>query len=181
MANYDIIGDIAIVKFKDFNDEQKLTFSKNFLEEHKNVKTVLEKLDKVKGRLRTIDTKFILGNNKKETLHKENNCGFKLNVDTCYFSPRLANERLEVAKLISKYSNLKSKVLVMFSGVAPFSVVLAKNAKLSKIFSIELGKDCNKYAKQNIILNHVQDKIELFQGDVKKVIGKLVKIKKMNK
>lgn len=172
MANYDIIGDIAIIKFeKEVTKTEKTEFAKKFLWEHKNVKTVLEKADKVSGRLRTIKTNFLYGERKLETIHKENDCRFKLNIETCYFSPRLSNERIELAKIVSKKKN--AKVLVLFAGVGPFSVVIAKFAKPKKIISIELGKECCKFAKKNIEMNKVQNIIEVIQGDVKKIIPKL--------
>ena len=172
---YDIIGKIAIVKFADktkANEKKKL--AKILLKEHKSILTVLEKAGKVKGRLRTIKTKFLAGINTKETMHKENACRFKLNVDDCYFSPRLSNERLEVARQIKK----KDMVLVMFAGVAPYSIVIAKLAKPKKVISIELGKKCCEYGKQNIVLNKLTNtNIEIMQGDVKRIIPKLAKKK----
>lgn len=175
MANYDILGDIAIIKFNDnISKEEKITKAKELMQSYKCVKTVLEKANKVSGRLRTIKTNFLIGENKKETLYKENGCLFKLNVETCYFSPRLANERLEIAKLILKSKIKNPSVLVLFSGVAPFPIVIAKilENKFKRILSIELGKDCGKYALENIKLNKFDGKIEHVQGDVKKVIKK---------
>jgi len=173
MANYDIIGDIAIVKFNDgVKKEEKIEKAKGLMK-NPSIKTVLEKANKVSGRLRTIKTRFLLGENKKETLYKESGCSFKLNVETCYFSPRLASERLEIAKLIAKKK--KSEVIVMFSGVGPFSIVIAKHSKPSRIISIELGKDCNKYAKQNVILNKVENIVNVVNGDVKKIIPRINK------
>ena len=61
MANYDIIGDIAIMHFPDkIKKSEKLKQAKQLLK-RANVKTVLEKQDRIKGRLRTIKTKHILG------------------------------------------------------------------------------------------------------------------------
>ena len=86
MANYDILGDIAIIKFSDeTSKEEKLAKAQELMLTNRSVKTVLEKANKVSGRLRTIKTNFILGENKKETYYKESGCLFKLNVETCYF------------------------------------------------------------------------------------------------
>ena len=53
MANYDLIGNIAIVKFpRKERIKQKKKFAEKFLKEHNNIKTILEKSDKIKGRLR---------------------------------------------------------------------------------------------------------------------------------
>ncbi len=184
MVGYDIIGSIAIMKFnggkkkallrKDLGEKEKkkIKEAERILKIQKNVKTVLEKAERVKGRLRTIKTRFLAGRKTLETIHKENNCRLKLNVETCYFSPRLAEERKEIAGRIKK----NDKVLVLFSGVNPFGIVIAKAANPRKIVSIELSRECNKYAKENLKLNKINN-AELIQGDVKKVIPRLKKLK----
>jgi len=171
ISGLDIIGNIAILKFPEGTKAgEKKQAARNILKTIKNAKTVLEKIEKVKGRLRTYKTKFLFGVRTKETIHNESGCSFKLNIDSCYFSPRLSNERLEIAKEIKKSEN----VLVMFAGVSPFSIVIAKFAKPKKVTSIELGKACCKYAKENIKLNRLNN-LEIIQGDVKKVIPKLAR------
>ncbi len=176
MANYDVIGNIAIFKFPNeaFESDKKPAAEK-FLKEHPQVKTVLEKVDKVKGRLRTIKTKHLLGEKNLIADYKESGCRFKLKVDSCYFSPRLANERLEVAKLIKKHKK-NAHVLVMFAGVAPFSIVIAKYSKPSIVYSAELGKECCKYAEKNLLLNKIYSGVRILQGDVKRILGKGKKI-----
>ena len=64
------------------------------------------------------------------------------------------------------------RVLVMFAGVAPFSIVIAKNSKAKKIFSNEINREANKYAKLNIELNNLKNRIELIPGDIKKIARK---------
>jgi len=168
MANYDTLGNVVVVKFgRGAKVDYKRKFAREFLEKHKNTKTVLEKIDKFKGRLRTLKTKFIGGEKTKEVLYKENNTIFRFNVDSCYFSPRLANERLEIAKMVKK----KEEVLVMFGGVAPFAIVIAKFAKPKRVVSVELGRECSKYALENVKRNKVN--VEIVQGDVRRVVPKL--------
>ena len=58
MASYDIIGNIAIMKGDGMNKKQKLAHAKKLLK-IPSVKTVLEKVGNVKGRLRTIKLKYI--------------------------------------------------------------------------------------------------------------------------
>ncbi len=165
MANYDVIGSIVILKFnEDTKKSEKIKIAKEILK-RSNIKTAVEKLDKIKGRLRTIQTKHLAGEKNLESIYKENGCIFKLNVENCYFSPRLSNERKEVSTKIKK----KDNVLVMFSGVGPYSIVVAKKSKPKSITTIELGRDCNKYAIENARLNKVEN-INIIQGDVKKII-----------
>lgn len=167
---YDIIGNIAIVKFpRGMKASDKKKFALKFLKERKAVRTVLEKTEKFKGRLRTLKTRVIAGEKTKEALYKENGCVFRLNVESCYFSPRLSSERKEIAGKMKKGEN----VLVMFGGVAPFAVVMGKLSKVRKIVSVELGRECNKYAMENVKRNKLQDRIDIIQGDVRKKIPKL--------
>jgi tRNA (guanine37-N1)-methyltransferase len=168
---HDIIGNIAIIKPGKLSEKQIKQEAQNFLK-HKNITTVLLKLEKIKGRLRTIKTKFLAGINTKETICKENSCLFKLDIDKTYFSPRLSNERLEVSNIISK-ENKKSKgkiknILVMFAGVAPYSIVIAKNNPKSQVYSIELNRLASKYSEENVRLNKLKN-IKIIQGDVKKI------------
>ena len=173
MAPFDVLGNIVVVKFsREEKLKDKKKWAERFLKEHKNVSTVLEKLGKFSGRLRTQSTKFLKGTKTKEALYRENGCEFRFNVDSCYFSPRLSSERKEVAGKVKK----GERVLVMFGGVAPFAVVVGKLSRAEKIVSVEIGKECNKYAKINVKRNKLDSKVEIVNGDVKKVIGKGKKV-----
>ena len=168
IKSYDIIGNIVILKFPEKTlKKDKIKSAKEILERHKNVKTVLEKTGKVKGRLRTIKTKYILGQKNLIAEYVENNCKFRFNVETCYFSPRLSNERKEIYLQIKK----NEKVLVIFSGVGPYSIEIAKNSLANEVYSIELGKECYKYALENVKLNKLSN-VRILQGDVKKIVKK---------
>ncbi len=167
---YDILGNIVIVKFRrGMKEKEKKKFANKFLRENRNVSTVLEKTGKFSGRLRTLKAGYIMGIKTKEALYKENGCIFRFNVESCYFSPRLANERREIAKDVKKME----KVLVLFGGVAPFAIIIAKNSKVERVVSVELGKECNKYAVENVKRNKVANKVEVIQGDVKRVLPKM--------
>ena len=174
-GSFDFLGNIAVVKFpKEFSAAGKKSFAKKIMKEQKAIKTVLEKIGDVKGRLRKIKTSYIAGEKTKEVLYKENKCVFRFNIDRTYFSPRLSSERKEIAGMIKKGDS----VFVMFAGVGPYSIVIAKNSPASIIYSNEINREANKYAKLNIELNKVKDKVELTPGDIKKVAEKL---KKQNK
>jgi tRNA (guanine37-N1)-methyltransferase len=167
---FDVLGNIAIAKFpKDTKLKDKKQFANKILRDNKSIKTVLEKVGKFKGRLRKLSTNFIAGENTKEVLYRENNCIFRFNIDKTYFSPRLSNERKEITSMIKK----NEIVLVMFAGVAPFSITIAKNSPAKIVFSNEINREANKYAELNISLNKVKDKVELINGDIKKVAPKL--------
>lgn len=166
--SFDILGNIAILKFPEkTNKKEKIKTAREVLNVNKSVKTILEKTEKVHGRLRTIKTVYLAGERSKLALYKENNCIFKFDVDKTYFSPRLSNERKEIASQVKK----NESVLVMFAGVAPFSIVIAKLAKPKFVYSVEINREASKYALENVRLNKTFN-VEIVQGDVKKVIQK---------
>jgi len=172
MKSYDNFGNIVVVRFpENFSLSNKKKFAEKLLKEQKSVRTVLEKKEKIKGRLRKLSTNYIAGENTKEVLYKENGCVFRFNIDKTYFSPRLSNERKEIASKIKKGET----VLVMFAGVAPYSIVIAKLSKAKKIFSNEINREANKYAELNIKLNKVKDKVEFVNGDIKRIAKNLKK------
>lgn len=167
MASYDIFGNIAIIKGEKKSEEEKMKGAEELLKKP-GVKTVLEKATNIRGRLRTIKTKYILGEKTLIATLKENACLFKLNVETCYFSPRLSNER----QLISEKIKKTDKVLVMFAGVGVYPIVINKYKKPKKIVAVEIGKECCRYFKENLKLNKMNSfEIEIIQGDVKKKIN----------
>ncbi len=173
-SSYDVIGDIAILKFENKIKREKKRIAEKLLKQRNNIKTVLEKKEKVKGRLRKIKLGFLGGEKKIETVHTESGCRFKIDVEKCYFSPRLSNDRLEVSEKISKIKNINKKnILVMFAGVGPYPIVISKKAKPKKVTSIEIGKDCVKLMRKNIKLNKLKN-MEIIQGDVKKKVPLLV-------
>lgn len=170
MRGEDILGNIAVLKF-DWETPMgtKKKDALAYLKAHKNVRTVLEKSEGFKGRLRTMKTKYLAGEKNLEALYKENGCEFRFNVESCYFSSRLAAERCEIAKLVKKNED----VLVLFGGVAPFAVVIAKLAKPKRVVSIELGRECSKYAAMNVKRNKLDKIVSIVQGDVRKKLPKM--------
>jgi len=168
MADYDLLGNIAILKGEGKTRKEKILQARELLIKP-GIKTVLEKATNVKGRLRTIKTKHLLGKKTLIALLKENGCTFKFNVESCYFSPRLSNERQLIASKIKR----KDKVLVMFAGVGVYPIVIYHYSKPGKIVGVEIGKECCKYFKENLIINKIPiNKIEIIQGDVKKKVNK---------
>ncbi|MEM2956366.1 MAG: RsmD family RNA methyltransferase [Candidatus Pacearchaeota archaeon] len=167
LGSFDTIGNIAILPL--FTKNPK-SIAKTLLTENKNIKSVFMKVEKIKGRLRTRKLKYISGEKIKETIHKESGCLFKLDIEKCYFSPRLSNDRIEIMKQVKP----GERVLVMFSGVGPYGIIIAKNTKAKEVYMIELSRIAEKYQKENIKLNKLNNVISI-QGDVRKIIPKLKK------
>lgn len=174
MANYDIIGNIAIIK-KEGKTKQEIREEIKELLGKPGIKTILEKAGRIKGKLRTFKIKHLAGDKNTIALYKESMCTFKLDLKSCYFSPRLASDRIYVAGLVKKAK--AKKVLCMFSGVAPYPIIIAKIAKPKSIIAVEIGKECCKYAEENARRNKFEGVIKIVQGDVKRIIPKFAEKK----
>ncbi len=129
---------------------------------HRNVRTVCRKGSERKGELRLRDIVYVAGSRKTETVHAEFGCRYKLDVRKAYFSPRESTERERIAGLVKNGET----VMVMFAGVAPFPILIAKR-KNATVYSVELNKDACNYAKENLHLNRVAARVDVICGDAR--------------
>lgn len=170
VRSYDIIGSIAIIEIPKELEKKEKEIANVLLTMHKNITTVCKKAGIHKGTFRTQKLKILAGKRTKETLHKENHVRIKLNMEKVYFSPRLSTERKRIADIVKKGES----ILVMFSGCAPYPLVIAKNSEAKEIYGIEINPTACVYAKENIKLNKTGN-IKLFCGDVKEALPKINK------
>jgi len=172
-SSFEVIGGkekaIAIVEIKPELKKKEKLIAKTIMELSKNIKSVLKKVSGREGEYRIKKYKLILGSKNTEVVHKESGCLFKLDPRKVYFSAREGSERERISKLIKK----GEKVLVMFSGIAPYSIIIAKKSKAERVYSIEINPHAHKYAEENIILNKVGNKVIVLEGDVNKICPKL--------
>jgi len=89
-------------------------------------------------------------------------------VRRCYFSPRLSTERLRIAKEVSS----SERVLNMFAGVGPFSIVIAKK-RGAKVTSCELNRYACELHEENVRLNKVGGLVDVHNIDASEVVNKL--------
>jgi len=170
ISSYDIIGSIAIIEIPQGLAKKEKLIAETLLKLHPNIKTVLKKAGAHAGRYRRQKLKVLAGKRTKTAEYKENNARLRLDVEKVYFSPRLSTERKRVFQLVKP----KDSVLVMFSGCAPYPVVIAKNTKAKEVYGIELNPIAHKFGVENVKLNKLKNVI-LVRGDVKKAVPKLKK------
>ncbi len=164
----EIVGDILILELPAELEQKEKVIAQACLKLNPLIKTVVKKTKSHSGTYRTRKVKILAGKRTKETIHRENGVWLKLHLEKAYFSARSANERLRVAKQIKS----GEEVLVLFSGVAPYPLVLAKNSPASKVVGIEMNPSAHQYAMQNLQLNNV-DNVVIHRGDVRLVLPKL--------
>lgn len=163
-SSFDVIGHIAIIEIPPNLKDKKELVAQVIMSLNKHIKTVLEKVSERKGMFRVREYNFLAGEKNFETIHKEYGCIFKLDPTKVYFSPRELTERQRIASMVKEGET----VMVMFAGIAPYAIQIAKKQpKVKEVIAIELNPDAVKYARENVILNKVEDKVKVIEGDVK--------------
>ncbi len=168
-TSFDQVGEIAV--FNEFPiglKKYEKIIGTQLMKLNKSIKTVAVKSKNFSGKFRLQKVRIIAGKKTKETIHKEDKIKLKLNIEKAYFSPRTGSERLRVCSRIKP----EESVLVMFSGISPFSILAAKKAK--EVYAIELNPIAHKYALENIKLNKINN-LKAYKGDVKVILPKLKK------
>lgn len=155
---YEIVGDIAVIDQHE-SEAQKIA---DALLHQKKIKTVLQAAGAVTGEYRTRELTLLGGENRTETLYRENGCRYLIDVSRVYFTPRLATERMRIANQVKD----GDKVVDMFAGAGPFSILIAKKFPASHVTAIDKNPVAIKYLRENVRLNKVKN-IEIREGDVR--------------
>lgn len=163
---FDMVGDIAVVKLPEKLLPKKHLVGQALIQVHPHVRTVLNQTTPVKGEFRTRELEVIAGEQKTETIYHEAGCSFKVDLAKTYFSPRLANERLRVAKLVKP----GEVVTNMFAGVGSYSVVIARHSGVARAYSIDKNPAAFEYMQENIRINKVGDRVIPILGDAREVV-----------
>lgn len=173
-SSYDVIGSIAILEFekpdqiknKDFIDYKRLV-ANAVININKNVKSVFEKKSKIKGSYRLRDFVYLSGENKTETVHKENNCVFHLDIKKTFFSPRLVYERRRISESRIKEGET---IVDMFAGVGPFSIQIAQLNHV-EIHAFDLNPFAYSYLKKNLSSNRLDGMIFPYNINVRDLLN----------
>jgi len=166
--SFEIIGDVVIIEIPDEIYHIRDEIARAILTKHKHVKTILRKVKEVSGEFRIAKYEIIYGK-ETETIAKEHGCKFKVDPTKVYFTVKLSGERERIARMVKK----DERVLVMFAGVGPYAIVIAKLAKPKEVIGVELNPIAVRYFRENVKLNKVEDIVKVIEGDVREIVPKL--------
>jgi len=127
--------------------------AKEIMKRHKAVKSVLQKTDKRQGEFRLNPSKLIVGSKDTEVVHKEYNYLIKIDPRTVYFSPRESTERQRIADTVKA----GERILIMFSGAAPYAIAIGKKHSHNQIICVEINLKAVEYAAKSIRLNKLSN------------------------
>jgi Predicted methyltransferase len=168
---YEVIGDVALLEDPDLDKQTASKIAEALLRTQSNIKTVLKPLTPVIGEFRVREFEVVAGEPRTETIHREYGCRYKVDLARAYFTPRLSTERSRVLSWIKE----GDIVVDMFAGVGPYSILIAKSKKPSKVLAIDKNPDAVRYLRENIDINSVKN-IEAIEGDAREEAKKFAGI-----
>ena len=155
-----VIGDILVVK-DDVEDVEKLLKTPGV--------NRIVKLGRISGLKREPDVEVIIGEG-TETVHRENKCGFKLDVSKIMWSKGNTTER----KRMSLLPEDGEIIVDMFAGIGYFSIPMAVHSNPKQIYSLEINPVSHGYLCENIKINKVDGVVKPILGNCREVAPKAV-------
>jgi len=150
-----VIGDILVVK-SDVKDVDELLKTPGV--------NRIVKLGRITGLKREPEVEIIVGEG-TETIHRENKCGFKLDVSRIMWSKGNTTER----KRMSLLPEDGEVIVDMFAGIGYFSIPMAVHSSPKQIYSLEINPVSHGYLCENIKINKVEDIVKPILGNCREV------------
>ncbi|WP_136808750.1 class I SAM-dependent methyltransferase [Desulfosediminicola flagellatus] len=169
VRSYDVIGDIAVIIIPPELESKENVIGQAILDNTKNIKVVAKRDGIYGGEFRTIPLKVIAGENRKDTEHKEYSVQLLVNPEEVYFSVRSGTERKRIASLVEP----GEVVLVMFSGIGPYPLVISKNSQAKAIVGVEKNPIAHSYALKSLARNKRIKNVRFYNGDVEAILPAL--------
>jgi tRNA (guanine37-N1)-methyltransferase len=166
VGSFDIVGNVAIIIIPPGLEYKEHLIAEAILRTHKNIRTVAKRAGNYDGEFRTIAMTVIAGEELQETEHRENGVRFILHPEKVYFSVRSSNERKRISLLVRPGED----VLVMFSGIGSFPLVIARNSQAGEIVGVEKNPDAHRYALKSLAGNKKIRNVLYYEGDVIEIV-----------
>lgn len=163
-TGYDCLGNMAVIDGRGMTRTVERKLASCIMALNRTITTVLSKEGPVKGVYRTRNLRYVSGKRTFTALYRENSCTFEFDARKTFFSNRLAYERARIARLARR----DKTVMVMFAGMGPFAIEIAKLNPKARIVAIELNPYACRQMRRNIALNKTAN-VEPVQGDVRKL------------
>jgi len=164
--SFDVVGDIAILEL----DSELVAFeagvAEAIMQVHPNVRAVFAKSGEISGAERVRPLRYVAGENRTRTIHREQGCVFKVDLSKVFFSPRLSTEHQRVALLVDN----GERVVDMFAGAGPFSILIAKRVLDVRVEAIDANPQAIELVRENARANKVESKVYAHLGDARNIV-----------
>ncbi len=169
-TSFDVIGDIAVLKIPDELLQNRKEIAEAILAWNTKVKVVAQDRG-VGGELRVRKLEILAGENRTTTVHLEHGLRYRVDVARAYFSPRLATERLRIAKLVQS----GEVVADPFAGVGPYAILIAKRREPSGVHASDANPAAVELLRQNVAANRAES-VEVREGDAREILGRIAPV-----
>lgn len=160
-GSYDVVGDIAVVRIADSLLHRASLISEMILATNARLKVVVRKTGRYRGEFRTAGVAVIGGEKRTLTVVREFGLNYHLDIASCYFSVRSGAERRRIAALVKP----GERVLVLFSGIAPFPLMIARHSRAAEVVGVEKSRVSHDFALKNRAANLLEHRIQLYCAD----------------
>lgn len=147
---FEVIGDIAIINLPPSLYTEKYVVAQGLVSHRKDIGVVLLKKNRLSGEKRIAEFEILLGN-RTTTLHRENGCMFHVDIAKTYFSGKMYFERERIVRKV----NDGEDILVLFCGVGPFLIPIAKKKDV-RIVGLDNNPDACTLLRKNAELNEIE-------------------------
>ncbi len=159
---FDLIGDVAIIEIPEELWERRFEIGEALAEVH-SVGAVYAKKSAMEGTYRVRKLELIWGEDRDVALYREHGVVMEVPFKEAFFSPRLSTERARIAQQVKP----GEKVLVLFAGVGPFALVIAKACPTCEVVGVELNPKAVEAFQRNVELNKLTN-VRVVLGDAAK-------------
>jgi tRNA (guanine37-N1)-methyltransferase len=164
--SFDVVGDITILEPDSELATYETSIAEAIMQVHPNVRAVFAKSGEISGAERIRPLRHIAGENRTYTIHKEHGCSFKVDLSKVFFSPRLSTEHQRIVEMVDK----GERVVDMFAGVGPFSILIAKRLDDVQVEAIDANPQAVELIQANVRANKVESKVHVHLGDARDII-----------
>lgn len=163
--SFDTIGDLVVIEIPDKLWEKRKIIGEALIQTHTNIKAVYAKLGKVEGVNRVRTLARLVGEKRTKTIHREYGVRLAVDIAKAYFSPRLSEEHVRVARQVKK----GEIVVDLFCGVGPFVIPITNRVEAT-VYAIDINPEAITLLRESLTLNKLQGKIIPFCGDCRKIV-----------
>ena len=164
--SFDVVGDITVLELESELTPYETSIAEAIMKIHPNVRAVFAKSGEVSGAERIRPIRYIAGENRTQTIHKEHGCLFRVDLSSAFFSPRLSAEHQRVSAMVGR----GERVVDMFAGVGPFSILIAKSQADARVEAIDANPEAIQLVRENIQANNVEANVHIHLGDARDIV-----------
>lgn len=99
-----------------------------------------------------------------QTLHSEHGCQFLLDLKQVMWAAGNKGEKLRLLRQVKKGET----IVDMFAGIGYWTIPIAKHSKVRRIYAIDINPKAVEFLRKNAIMNNVEAKVEILQGDCRR-------------